>query len=101
MKKIMLGRGEGKTTELIKLSHETNTYILVKDRYRQREVAKIAHELNMDIPYPVTIEDYIGTSGFVGSYIKHILIDDAEDVLQAMFSRVIIDVITMTKGDTN
>ena len=38
MKKIILPRGKGKTTELIKLSADTQKYILVADRNRVREI---------------------------------------------------------------
>ena len=98
MKKIILGRGQGKTTELIKLSHETNTYILVANFQRQREVAKMADEMGLSIPYPVTVCDYMRTH-FLGSYIKHILIDDADDVLQQIFNCVTIDAITMSPDE--
>lgn len=38
MKKIIKPRGAGKTTELIKLSHDTWTYILVTNAKRQKDV---------------------------------------------------------------
>lgn len=98
MKKIILGRGEGKTKELIQLSHDTNTYILVADRSRQREIFSFARDLGITIPNPVTVEDYMRTH-FRGSFIKHILIDDADDVLKTIFYNLIIDAITMRKDD--
>lgn len=96
MKKIIKPRGKGKTTELIKLSAETNTYILVANRSRQKMVAELAHSMNMNIPYPVTVDDYM-RSQFRGSFIKHILIDDADDVLQRFFNTIVIDAITITE----
>ena len=98
MKKIIKGRAKGKTTDLIKMSHDTNTYILVNNRARQKSLFAQAREMNIDIPYPVTIEDYMRTR-FQGSFIKSILIDDADDVLQAIFSRVHIDAITLSKDE--
>ena len=98
MKKIIKGRGEGKTKELIQLSHDTNTYILVADRSRQREIFSFARELGICILYPVTVEDYMKTH-FRGSFIKRILIDDADDVLKTVFSNVVINAITMRKDD--
>lgn len=98
MKKIIKGSGEGKTKELIQLSHDTNTYILVTDRSRQREVFKFAHDLGIDILFPVTVEDYLKTK-FRGSFINHILIDDADEVLKVVFSNVEIDAITMRKDE--
>lgn len=98
MKKIILGHGEGKTQKLIRISHETCTYILVANADRQREIAHMAREMKLDIPFPVTVNDYLHTK-FRGSFIKHILIDDAEDVLQRVFYTVEIDAITLTKDD--
>ena len=98
MKKIIKGRGEGKTKELIQLSHDTNTYILVANRSRQRELFWFAHELGIDIHNPVTVEDYMRTQ-FRGSFIKHILIDDADDVLKTIFNNLTIDAITMRKDE--
>lgn len=99
MKKIIKPRGKGKTTELIKLSAKTNTYILVANRMRQIAVAKLAHSMNIDIPYPVTVEDYMRTH-FRGSFIKNILIDDADAVLQSIFNTVVIDAITITETES-
>ena len=96
MDKIILGRGEGKTFELIKRSYETNTYILTLNRKRADILFRQAHESGYNILYPVTVEDYFGTK-FRGTFIKHILIDDADDVLQQIFNTVVIDAITMTK----
>lgn len=62
---------------------------------RQREVAAMARDQNKKIPFPVTLEDFLRTR-FRGSFINHILIDDAEDVLAHLFGRVQIDALTMT-----
>ena len=96
MKIIAKPRCTGKTTELVKLSAKTNTYILVLNRQRQKEVARLADSMNMIIPYPVTLEDYMRTQ-FRGSFINHILIDDADEILQRFFHSVVIDVITITE----
>ena len=100
MKIIAKPRCAGKTTELIKLSARTNTYILVLNRKRQKEVARLADSMNIIIPYPVTLEDYMRTQ-FRGSFINHILIDDADEILQRFFNNIIIDAITITEVNTN
>ena len=96
MKKIIMGRRKGKTTELIKMSAATQTYILVKDGRRQREVARMAQDMGLHIPYPVTMADWERTH-FVGSFIKEILIDDADDIIQSIFYRMRIKAITMSE----
>lgn len=96
MIKIIKGRRQGKTTDLIKLSSEMNIYILVADRNRALNIQKQAEKLGLKIPFPVTVAEYFHSGGFWGSFVKQILIDDAEDVLQAVFSSVSITGITLT-----
>ena len=98
MEKIILGRGKGKTTELIKRSYETNSYIIVKDHNRAREVRAMADKMELNILFPVTVAEYLMTR-FRGSHVRHVLIDDAEDVLSYIFNDVTIDAITLTGED--
>jgi hypothetical protein len=62
---------------------------------RQREVAEMARKQNKKIPFPVTLEDFLRTR-FRGSFINHILIDDAEDVLAHLFGHIQIDYLTIS-----
>lgn len=96
MELIIKGRGKGKTTELIKRSAATQTYILTTNKQRARAVFLQAREMGLDIPYPVTIDEYFSTHGFTGSFIKSVYIDDADDVLKHIFCRVGIETITIT-----
>jgi len=85
MKLIYKGRGEGKTTELIKLSVETNTYILVKDQNRQRQVADLAQALGYDsMLFPVTLNEHFNAGRSRGMINRRFLIDDADDILQCL-----------------
>lgn len=97
MEIILRNRGGGKTAELIRRSAETGIYILTKDYTRSRAVVTQAHEMGMDIPFPVTVADYMHSDGFNGSFINKIYIDDADDILQAIFCRVQIEAATITK----
>ena len=99
MELIIKGRGNGKTTELIKRSAATQTYILTVNKQRAHAVFWQAREMGLDIPYPVTIDEYFSTHGFTGSFIKSIYIDDADDVLKHIFCRVNVEAITIT-GET-
>jgi hypothetical protein len=67
----------GKTTELIKLASVKHLYIVCASRERVRYVAQLAKELELDIPFPVSVEELPLKSG----YIKEVLVDDMEDVL--------------------
>ena len=95
MKKIIKPRQAGKTTDLIEISEKTGVYILTANRNRAECVFRMAQEQNRNIPFPVTLWDYQKT-GFRGSFINHILIDDAEEVLHELFRTVQIDALTMT-----
>ena len=96
MIKIFRPRQQGKTTDLIKLSEATGHYILVADRKRADCVFQMAEKMGCHILTPVTVIDYFRTHGFAGSYIKDILIDDADAVLRMVFDKVNIEAITMT-----
>lgn len=78
MGKIFGGaRGSGKTMELVKESHKTGLYILCKDINRVRVVMDVARHLELDIPFPITVDE----AGRPGSRISNVLVDDIEDVL--------------------
>lgn len=95
MEKIIKPRRTGKTTDLIKISEKTGIYILTADRIRAGYVFNTAQEQKRNIPFPVTLRDYQRT-GFRGSFINHILIDDADVVLQELFKTVQVEALTMT-----
>lgn len=95
MKIIILERGKGKTTELVKISAKTQTYILTATKQNVKYICQIADDLGLNIPYPITVSEYLNGK-LKGS---SILIDDADRVLQSIFNTVQIDAITLTKGD--
>lgn len=98
MKVIMLERGKGKTTELVKISAETQTYILTATKQNVEHICQIADDLGLNIPYPITVNEYLNGK-LRGSFIKNILIDNADCVLQSIFNTVQIDAITLTGED--
>lgn len=96
MEYIIGGRHCGKTTQLIKESAEKQIYILVKDRKRQDMLWKQAREMGVtDMPYPVTFEDF-QRSRFQGTFIRKILVGDADDILKMIFAPIEIEAITMS-----
>ena len=98
MEKIIRPRQAGKSSELIRIAEETNAYIIVASRQRALHLARMAKEHGRRILFPVTVHEY-EQSRFRGSYVRHILIDDADAVLEQVFKEVTIDAITMTGGD--
>lgn len=88
MKIIYKSRGEGKTTELVKMSASTGIPILCKNI---RYIIDIANELGLNIPEPITIKDYTPFSN------EKILVDDAEYVLEHLIGR--IECMTISKSE--
>ena len=95
MKKIIRPRCAGKTSELIRISEQTQTYIVTPTMARASITAKMAQEQGRNIPHPVSLGEYL-RSRFRDSFITHILIDDADGLLGELFKGVCIDAITMS-----
>ena len=92
MRKIIRGKGLGKTKALIAMSHETGKRILVVNEERKRNVLRMADDV--DIPTPVTLMEFRKLRWFEG--IDGILVDDADDVLEELLECK-VDAITMRK----
>lgn len=75
----------GKTTQLIKMAHRENLYIVCANQQRVTEIVRLAKKMEMDIPFPLTAEELPLRS----SYIKEVLVDDIEDVLQYLIRKPI------------
>lgn len=86
MKIISADRGQGKTTKLVEMSSKEWKYIVCKDRQRVDVIIETAERLGLEIPYPITIRE-LPIRQY--SYIKSVLIDDIEDVLQYIVGRSI------------
>lgn len=89
MRIIRLDRGKGKTTALVKKSHSEWKYIVCKDRQRLNVIKKVASDLNLDIPYPITVSELPLRS----KHIESVLVDDIEDVLEYIIKKP-IDIVT-------
>ena len=90
-------RRSGKTTELIKRSAETGTYILVANKHMASLVSTQAQMNGYAIPYPITINEVLSgnTSSAVRS--KGVLIDELDMVLSGLCDGVPIRDVTITK----
>ena len=108
-KLIYRKRGRGKTLKLIQECFYANrkdggnyTYILTSTKENARRIFDMARKKNYDIPLPICVSE-IKSNGLTGTFIRHLLIDDVEDVLGLLFAarRIDIPLITMTKYDGN
>lgn len=80
MKILRMDRRKGKSTELIKLSNENWYYILCLDRRRALYLVEQARRMGLDIPFPITVDELPLNS----PYIRGLLIDDVDHVLQKL-----------------
>ena len=99
MTKVTIGkRGTGKTTKLIQRSAREGVYILTSTVFRAQAIWDTAREMGLNIPYPVTLHEYLHSNKFRSSTIprKGILIDDVDAVVGALFAGIPIHEVTMT-----
>ena len=85
MEVIYRSRGQGKTTDLIKMSAEKGYYLVCSTMSRVKWTANHARELGLDIPFPLTFDEFIQRE-YYGKGIKGFVIDDADQLLQYMSS---------------
>lgn len=97
MKVIVAGRQQGKTTGLISLAAEGFLYVVVPDHQQARLAAKMAEDMGLDIPLPLTWEEFErgqyhsrGIGGFV--------IDNLDMCVQRMARGVPIRAVSLTTG---
>ena len=99
MTKILQGgRRSGKTLALIQESARTGIYIMVANRERALQLSNQAREMGYNIPFPVTIQEWLQSPNrFSGSIIRRegIYIDDVDDVFRTIFWPLKINAVTM------
>lgn len=72
----------GKTTELIKRSHEEWLYILCANRTMARLIFEQAIDMELDIPFPLILDDLPLRGNITG-----VLVDEVELVLERMIGK--------------
>ena len=96
---VVIGeRCSGKTTRLIERSAKEGIYILAPTKNMARCIADQAKEMGLDIPFPVTLDEYLRGNKFQGSSIRRdgLLIDDLDMVLHLLFRGIPICEVTLT-----
>lgn len=97
MKIIYKDRGEGKTTDLIKLSFERGGYIVCKNIDEASNILFMANELGYNIPLPITYNEFINKRHGI---IKEFYIDNVENLLSYL-TKSPIHAITLSKDKEN
>ena len=96
MKLIITPAGGGRSTELIKRSAETGTYIVVSTHSRALVLADMAREMGLSIPFPITWNEvYKMQRNSDFSRLKSVYVDDIDDLLNTIFSGVRVELATM------
>lgn len=83
MKMIIRGRGNGKTSELIRLAAETGTYIVCTDHRRAWQIAQQAEGMGLSIPFPLTAEEWQRRS-YGPPGVQGMAFDDLDRIIQGM-----------------
>lgn len=94
MQTLIIPRGKGKTTELIKRSAITKEYIVVINLIEVKRIEEIARDLDLKIPQPITFSEFRDRK-YYGAGIKGFLIDNADLFLQSL-TNVPINSITVS-----
>ncbi len=80
---IVGGRGSGKTTKCIQLAAENHAYIICRSYEESGRIYRYATELNLDIPFPISYDEFI-RGEFCSRGIKSFIIDDVDDLVKYM-----------------
>jgi hypothetical protein len=97
MRIIVLPRGTGKTSILIRESARTGFYIVCLSQDECSRIQREAMELNLKIPFPITHQEFIKGS-YNAQGVKGLLIDNADILLERM-AKAPIHTITLSNKD--
>ena len=99
MKIICRNRQSGRTTEVIKKCAKYNyALIVVPTAQMANYVWKMAKEMGISIPYPITFEQF-ADGMFYGKNIDAFLFDDLDGSLKIMARGVSVDAVVFEKED--
>ena len=93
MEKIIMQKGYGKTTQLIKKSAESGDYIVCHSFDEADRIKFSAKQMGLGIPLPITYAEFI-EKRYHGRNISGFLIDNLEMFLQFL-SNVPVNAVTM------
>lgn len=81
MRTISGGRGEGKTTTLIKISADSGAYIVCFSMKEADRVHMEAIKMGLKIPLPITYDEFISRH-YSPKGVRSLLIDNVDMLLQ-------------------
>ena len=92
MKIVTRKRNKGKTTFAVKQAIKSGAYLVVRSHAVAVALARKYPTLRFPITYNELLRDHL-----VGSYVRNIIIDDADDFLRHVCPGLVIDLVTLTK----
>jgi len=96
MKIEIHARRRGKTTKAIELANKTGAYLVVMDRAAIQWIETESHIQPKRLP--ITFDELLREK-LRGSWVRNIVIDDADVLLQHIVGALTIEGITLNKGD--
>lgn len=84
---IIRGRQGGKTTEMIRLAAEHQSYIVCPDRIRARQIWERAKDMGLTIPFPLTADEW-QKHAYHPPGVRGLLFDDLDQIIQKMSGTV-------------
>lgn len=95
MEVITGGRQSGKTTKLIHKAAEEGGYIVCRNHKACSRIADYAERIGIDIPYPITYDEFI-TKSYYGPGVSRLYIDGVKELIERLSkSHVEIEAITI------
>lgn len=95
MEIICRARQQGKTTDLIKIAAKHFSYIICCSRPEAHRIFKLALNMGLDIPFPITISEFLDRQ-FYAKGIKSFAIDEVGFLLDRLAQGINISAITLT-----
>ena len=102
MTRVIVGhRSSGKTTELIRMAHDTDQYIIEPTRRQAVAVFRMARDMGLPIRMPVTPHELQRTPLERTLYGRYhpgggVLVDDLQEVLEQLGMRSRVDAVAVT-----
>lgn len=100
MQVICRGKQTGKTEEAIRIASSTGAYLVVISRAEAQRVSALADQMRLPIRHPVTADE-LAMNQMRKSWVRNVVIDNAELVLARIFSHLTIEAVTLTQPDAS
>jgi len=98
--KVVIGPlGSGKTTELIKMAAEGFYYIVCSHHKEAMNIKQMAKKMELDIPMPITHDEFIRGEFARGRNIKGFLIDNVDHLLGRLANGVEVKGVSFLIGE--